>query len=60
MSDSHVHNEWTQEHRGCTRIGWRCTRCGQDMGGMPHSCVRCMYTVLAPLWRVPDATARTD
>lgn len=49
----HVHGEWTghDAHRHCRPAGWCCIRCGEDYGNDPQSCVRCGYTVLAPLWR---------
>jgi hypothetical protein len=52
----HVHGEWTDHdtHRTCQRAGWCCTRCGQDHATDPGrtGCVRCGYTVLAPLWKL--------
>jgi hypothetical protein len=41
-------------------VGWRCTRCGQEMRSNPRYCTRCAYTVYEPIhdherpeWAVP-------
>lgn len=54
----HVHGEWTDSptHQQCERAGWCCLRCGVGHETDPGSCVRCGYTVLAPLWRLGART----